>query len=256
MLIKHSLAGVLSERTHYAIQPTTHVKRVLQAALRSLGFELYRSKPVNREQITDGRAWAEEGLTMIGLARLDNIERCVTDTIDNEVPGDLIETGAWRGGATIFMRAVLATHGVTDRTVFVADSFQGLPTPSHAADQGDQLHTMDLFSVSVEMVKANFERYGLLDGQVRFVEGYFRDTLPALRDNRWAVIRLDGDLYESTMDALTNLYPGLSPGGWLIVDDYGHLPACAQAVDDFRRREGITEPIEQIDWSGICWQHR
>jgi O-methyltransferase len=93
----------------------------------------------------------------------------------------------------------------------------------------------------------------LLDDQVTFVKGWFRDTLPTLRDHTWSVLRLDGDLYESTMDALVNLYPGLAPRGWIIVDDY-EIPACAQAVDDYRQKEGVSEPILRIDWTGICWQ--
>ena len=107
--------------------------------------------------------------------------------------------------------------------------------------------------MTVDEVRANFARYGLLDDQVRFVEGWFRDTLPGLRDLTWAVIRVDGDLYESTMDSLENLYGGLSPGGWVIVDDYERAP-CRQAVHDFRERNSISEPIVTVDWTGICWQ--
>ena len=85
------------------------------------------------------------------------------------------------------------------------------------------------------------------------LEGWFKDTLPTVADRTWAVIRLDGDMYESTMDALTNLYPQLSPGGFLIVDDYGFEP-CRQAVADYRAAHGIDEPIEEIDWLGAFWR--
>lgn len=196
--------------------------------------------------------WA---MTMIGLRRMDNLEMCVRRVISDGVPGDLIETGVWRGGATIFMRGILRAFGVTDRTVFVADSFQGVPAPDadrYPADEGMQLHLWPL-AVDADEVRANFERYGLLDDQVEFVEGWFRDTLPKLRDRQWAVIRLDGDLYESTMDALDNLYDGLQPGGWLIVDDHDII-ACRHAIADFRSKRSIDEPIIEIDWTGICWQ--
>ena len=86
----------------------------------------------------------------------------------------------------------------------------------------------------LEHVKENFQRYGLLDEQVRFVKGWFRDTLPHVPIERLAVLRLDGDLYESTIQALDGLYHKLSPGGFVIVDDYGNVPACRQAVNDFR----------------------
>ena len=119
---------------------------------------------------------------MIGMKRLDNLQHCVEDTLARQVPGDLIETGVWRGGASIFMRGILRAHGVSDRTVWVADSFQGLPPPNpdaYPADAGDPLHTFDYLAVSLEDVKSHFERYGLLDDQVRFLKGWFRDTLPA-----------------------------------------------------------------------------
>jgi O-methyltransferase len=192
---------------------------------------------------------------MVGLARLDNLQRCIKDAVQRSVPGDLIETGVWRGGASIFMRGVLKALGEVDRRVWVADSFQGLPAPGRrfAVDEGDIHHRFSGLAVSLEVVKDNFRRYGLLDEQVQFVHGWFRDTLPGLREQRWAVIRLDGDMYESTMDALENLYPQLSTGGYLIVDD-GALPRCRAAVDDFRRRYGIQEPIERIDWTGLFWR--
>ncbi len=197
--------------------------------------------------------WA---MTMIGNRRMDNIEFCIRDVLEHEVPGDLIEAGVWRGGATIFMRGVLRAFGVTDRVVYVADSFEGVPAPDedrYPADAGIVLHLWPGLAVGLEDVKRNFERFGLLDDQVRFVKGWFRDTLPELRAHRWSVIRLDGDLYESTMDALANLYDGLSVGGWLIVDDY-EIAACRRAVTEFREKRAISDPIREIDWTGVCWQ--
>lgn len=197
-------------------------------------------------------------MTMIGSVRLGNVEECIRTVVESGVPGDLIETGVWRGGTTIFMRGVLRAYGVTDRTVYVADSFAGLPPPDaekYPADKGIDLHLWPGLAVSLEDVEANFARFGLLDDRVSFVKGWFRDTLPTLRDHRWAVIRLDGDLYESTTDSLENLYPGLAPGGWVIVDDYA-IPACAQAVNDYREKNAITEPMVKVDWTGICWQRR
>lgn len=193
--------------------------------------------------------------TMIGRERLEQVRDCVLDALDNNVPGDLIETGVWRGGTTILMRGILRARGVTDRNVFVADSFEGLPAPDVArypADAGLNFHEHPVLAVSVEDVRANFERYDLMDDQVVFVKGWFRDTLPGLADRTFSVIRLDGDLYESTMDALTNLYPRLSPGGWLIVDDF-HIPACVQAVTEYRQTHGITAPLQRVNWAA-AWK--
>jgi O-methyltransferase len=208
---------------------------------------------VNRAQ---GRDWPIYAQTMIGAKRLRNLRRCIQEVLADGVPGDLIEAGCWRGGAAIMMRATLKAHGARGRTVYAADSFAGVPAPdpeAYPADAEDLNYTADALAVPLEEVKANFERYGLLDENVRFLEGLFKDTLPTVRDNEWAVVRLDGDLYESTKDGLENLYPGLSVGGFLIVDDYG-WENCRQAVEDFRREHGITEPITRIDWVGAYWR--
>lgn len=205
----------------------------------------------------EGRDWPAHAHTMIGLKRLDSLQSCVEDVLARGVPGDLIETGVWRGGAAIFMRAVLKAHGVTDRRVWAADSFEGLPAPDPAkypADAGDRLHEFKELAVPLEEVKANFARYGLLDEQVRFLKGWFRDALPRAPIDRLALIRLDGDMYESTTDALASLYPKLSEGGYLIVDDYGCYASCRQAVHDYRAAHAVADEIREIDWTGVYWQ--
>lgn len=205
----------------------------------------------------EGADWPRTAHTMIGLRRLDNLQFCIEQVVRDDVPGDLVETGVWRGGATIFMRAVLKAHGVTNRLVWVADSFQGLPQPDPArfpADADDELSSHEYLSVSLETVRENFNRYDLLDDQVRFLPGWFRDTLPTAPIGSLAVLRLDGDLYESTWEALESLYPKLSVGGYAIVDDYGAVPGCRRAVQDYRSRHGITDEIHEIDWTGVYWR--
>lgn len=208
---------------------------------------------------TQGRDWPVLAHTMIGMKRLDNLQFCLEDVIQKGVPGDVIETGVWRGGATIFMRGILKAYGVKDRRVWVADSFEGLPPPDadkYPDDAGDPHHTFTFLRVSLEEVQANFAKYGLLDEQVGFLKGWFKDSLPTAPIQRLAVARLDGDMYESTMDALANLYPKLSAGGYLIVDDYGAVPACRRAVEDYRQAHHIQEPVQDIDGLGAFWQKR
>lgn len=212
--------------------------------------------PFDLHRRIDGRDWPTSAETMIGLKRLDNLEECITAVIRDGVRGDLIETGVWRGGAAIFMRGVLAAYGDLQRVVWVADSFEGVPKPdpeTYPADAGDRLWAEELLAVGREEVERNFARYGLLDDQVRFLPGWFRDTLPSASIERLAVLRLDGDLYESTMVALESLYPKLSPGGFVIIDDYA-LPTCRAAVDDFRAARAITVDMKSIDWTGVYWR--
>jgi len=204
-----------------------------------------------------GLDWPRDAETMIGLRRLENVEECLSKAIEDGVPGDVIEAGAWRGGTAIFMRAVLAAYGESSRTVWVADSFQGLPKPDpirSPADRGLDYTVHPELSVGVDQVRQNFARYGLLDDQVQFLVGWFKDTLPSAPLEQLALLRLDADLYESTLDALTCLYPKLSPGGYCIVDDYGLLEACRRAVHDYRDDHGITEPIHAVDWTGVYWR--
>jgi O-methyltransferase len=139
-----------------------------------------------------GRDWPAMAQTMIGWPRLTNLQNCIGQILADDVPGDLIETGVWRGGASIFMRAVLKVHDIRDRAVWVADSFQGLPPPDperYAADEGDLTHTCHELSISLDEVRRNFEKYDLLDEQVRFLPGWFRDTLPTAPIEELAVIR-------------------------------------------------------------------
>lgn len=221
------------------------------------GLALVRTGVRDSQVREEGRDWPADAETMIGHKRLDNIQACLEQVLRTQVPGDVIETGVWRGGASIFMRGVLKVYGDTTRTVWVADSFCGLPQPDvrrYPADAGDQHHTWEQLAVSLEEVRENFSKYGLLDDQVRFLPGWFSDTLRQAPIKQVAVLRLDGDMYGSTMEAFTALYPKLSVGGFVIVDDYGSVPGCRQATEDFRRQHGVTEPIEWIDQSGIFWK--
>jgi O-methyltransferase len=225
---------------------------------RSLQHDLTSTTGQDLTERHEGRDWPTEAETMVGLRRLDNLQACAVRILEEDVAGDLIETGAWRGGASILMRAVLKAYGDTRRRVFVADSFQGLPLPDverYPQDSGDTHYALAPFlGVSLEDVQSNFARYGLLDEQVHFLPGWFKDTLPAAPLEKIAVLRLDGDMYESTMEALVHLYDKVSERGFVIVDDYGALPNCRAAVEDFRRERSITEPIERIDWTGAFWQ--
>jgi len=233
------------------------MKRVLANVIYSRAVPEKFSDGRRDEIRRQGGAWPAMAHTMIGMKRLDNLQFCIEDVIGKKVRGDFIETGVWRGGACIFMRAILKARGVSDRIVWLADSFEGLPKPDAAKypeDAGLRLHAVPGLAISLEEVMLNFREYGLLDEQVRFLKGWFRDTLPKAPMERLAVLRLDGDMYESTIEALEHLYPKLSPGGYVIVDDYGAVPGCRRAVDDFRKREGITEKIEEIDWSGVFWR--
>jgi hypothetical protein len=233
--------------------------------------------PFSLSRRMEGMDWPSQAHTMIGIRRLDNIQALVEEILEAQIPGDLIETGVWRGGSTIFMRGVLKAYGVTDRKVWVADSFSGrfpsteeeglssrsltspvldlLRQPSLPAEVQEKL---DLVwrGVAYEEVRERFDRYGLLDDQVEFLRGWFCETLPSAPIERLALLRLDGDLYDSTFDALEALYPKLSVEEYVIVDDYGDFVECRQAVHDYLDRIGAEADIKAIDDEAVFWQKR
>jgi Macrocin-O-methyltransferase (TylF) len=203
-----------------------------------------------------GREWPSIAHTMIGQLRLNNFRRLIEYVLRRDIPGDIIETGVWRGGACIMARAVLKANDVSDRVVWVADSFEGLPPPEpdqYPADLGDKLFKYRELAVSLEEVQNNFKKYNLLDSQVKFLKGWFKNTLADAPIERLSVLRLDGDMYQSTIEAMNALYHKLHPGGFVIVDDYGPLAGCRKAIGDFRKHHNIADPIEDIDGTGVYW---
>ena len=191
--------------------------------------------------------------SMIGWKRMNNLQACCEQVIKDKVEGDFIETGVWEGGSCILMKAILNEYNDT-RKVWVADSFQGIPKPRLPQDKGHDLFKKAYFVVPMVKVVDNFKRYNLLDDSVCFLEGWFKDTLPIAPIDKLSVLRLDGDLYESTMDGLNHLYPKLSPGGYCIVDDYGCYAQCKQAITDYRQKHNIEEPIIKVDFTGVFWR--
>ena len=204
-----------------------------------------------------GYDWPSLAHTMIGSRRLANVRNLAEYVVRWRIPGDLIETGVWRGGACIMMRAVLEAYKVKNRRVWLADSFEGLPVPDtqrYPADAGSKFHEYEELSVPLEAVKENFRKYGLLDEQVVFLKGWFKNTLPTAPIERLALLRLDGDLYESTIVPLEALYDKLSVGGFVIVDDYHVVAGCKRAIQDFCASRKITPAMVEIDGVGVYWR--
>jgi O-methyltransferase len=266
-LLKRSVLGLTHLENEFRIaylrECSERGERYDHAVLHDVGRKRPEQLAALRRAVENGTPYQGRienlgfGPSMIGRARLDNVEACVTRALVDGVPGDFIECGVWRGGTTIFVRGLFAVRGILDRRVWVADSFRGLPAPSRPEDAGLDLSAQRYrgLAVGTDAVRAAFEAHGLLDDRVCFLEGWFKDTLVHAPIERLAVLRLDGDLYESTSDALRALYDKVSPGGFVIVDDYV-LPPCAQAVDQFRAARRIDEPLKRVDWAAVFWRKR
>ena len=204
----------------------------------------------------DGRDWPKNGYTMIGELRLMNIRNCIEEVVRDKVAGDFLEAGVWKGGAAMFMKACLNFYGDRERSIFLADSFMGLPPPKdlYPADKNDTHHTFKALAVSKQEVKSNFQKFNLFDDRIKFIEGWFDETLYKAPIESLAILRLDGDMYESTWITLDALYDKVADGGFIIVDDYGYIESCRKAVHDFFEKKSINPAITPIDWTGVFWR--
>lgn len=182
--------------------------------------------------------------TLLTKAQLDLIEQAALALEELEVPGDYLEAGIWRGGAIIFLRALLDAYSIPKRKVFAADSFAGIPKNVRAVNDPVDLWD-DRWVASLDEVRQNIARFGLLDERIVFTPGFFEESLKTLAKERFALIRLDSDSYDSVETSLAWLYPLLSPHGIVIIDDW-HLPGCQMAVRDYRALHGIADPIQVV----------
>ena len=230
-----------------------HLAKSAFKLLANKGLIVVNPSRYSSHDVAEGKTWTDLGFTMVSEKRLDNVQACVEDVLARDIPGDLVETGVWKGGVTILMRALLKVHCDTNRLVWAADSFEGLPVPKDDQD-GEDLSDVQELKISLERVQDNFRRFNLLDDRVRFLKGWFADTLPGAPIDKISVLRLDGDLYSSTMDVLQALYHKVSVGGYVIVDDYYSWPGCQRAVQEYLAAHHLEVDIRQVDWTCCYWQ--
>ena len=220
--------------------PTQRAAMWIDCKLRQHGLTL---AIVPKSQPKEGVAWPVAAHTMVGLKRLNNI-RQVCETVDADgVPGNWVECGVWRGGASIYARACINP----ERMVICCDSFQGLPfDPAEP-----ELSTFNWLRVPASEVRANFEKFGLLHN-VRFYEGWFSESLHFV-PGPIAILRADGDMESSTMQILGALYNKVSLGGFVIIDDW-NLGPCRKAAETFRAINRIADKVVPIDDNGVYWR--
>lgn len=198
----------------------------------------------------NGLDW--NGYTMIGLRRLDNLEYCLNHIVENSIPGAIVEAGVWRGGACIFANAVLKELK-EQRNIYVCDIFEGtFPKPENEGDEWTEKHDFSALSIPLEQVKKNFRKFNMLTDNVIFKEGWFADTLPTIKEPV-ALLRIDGDTYQSTTDSLF-LESNLSPGGYIIMDDWA-IEGSRKAFLDYFKDKGVTEKdVIPVDSLSVYWQ--
>jgi O-methyltransferase len=205
---------------------------------------------------------AVEPYTMSSPERVYALIASTRHIVETGVPGAFVECGVWKGGSMMAVAHTLVDLGVGDRDLYLFDTFSGMTEPSDedklhetGSSAADVLATQDrdsrLWAVSpLDEVKANMERTGYDTAHVHFVEGPVEETVPAEAPEQIALLRLDTDWYRSTKHELVHLYPRLSPGGILIVDDYGHWSGARQAVDEYLADQRLAVLLHRIDTAG------
>ncbi len=233
------------------LRSTTKFRHGLKMLLKFLPddvFVLEKSKKRELSERLEGKDWPVTAESMIGLKRMNQLHDALRVIENEDIPGDIVETGIWRGGALIFAASFLEIYGVKGRKIFGCDSFEGLPKPSTAypVDLGDIHYQFDYLSVAIEQVRRNLKKYNVSLDSVTLVKGWFSDTLHKLDTDKVAILRLDGDMYSSTIEALEALYHKVAPGGFVIIDDFS-LKGANQAIVDFLNQRSIAVEFVKID---------
>lgn len=242
-VLKQFLSGGIFKEKELSVQPRLTANKL-------------KAKPLTSKfDRAVGVDWTGFGTTMAGEARLRSAASILVDVFKNKIEGAIVETGVWRGGMSIFLRAVVRAYNEGDRLSFVCDSFNGLP-PSSYRQEDKSWDGVPYLEVSDKIVIHNFEKMGLADPNVVFVKGFFSATMKPLSDlyqGKFALLRLDGDMYESTVDVLYSLYGRLSLGGYVIMDDWFGFQSKL-ACEQFFAVHNIEPEIFPVDSTSIYWK--
>ncbi len=241
------------------------MKRILTKPLRSVfgrfGYEIInKPQPMSAsefppdftpEEIADYRT--VEPFTLTGPLRTVSLMRSLEYLVRQQIPGDIVECGVWKGGS--MMAAALTLLRLKEkRQLWLFDTFQGMSEPT-AEDvsvcniSAEEDYKGNYLRIGLEQVRSAVLSTGYPEGQIRFVEGKVEDTIPAQIPEQIALLRLDTDWYESTHHELVHLFPRLVRGGVLIIDDYGHWQGARKASDEYFAANNIAILLNRVDFS-------
>ena len=202
------------------------------------------------------RNYTEFAHTLLGRDRLDHLEKCIRTIFAEKIQGDFLQAGCWRGGSAIFLQGLQHALGKGCRKFWIADSFQGLPKSEHAADQGFPMDksVLPFLNVDRAQVESLFQRYDLWDENIEILEGWFEETLNCPPIQSLSLLHIDADLYSSTKCVLESCYQLVTEGGFVVIDDYGKLPPCKEAVDEFLAKQRLAPSLEAIGEHAVGWR--
>jgi len=243
--------------------------RAIRAVTTRLGYDVVRRTADSAEAIEypydyddDAKALFERvrPYTLTSHERVVALRDAVRCLVANRVEGDIVECGVWRGGSMLVIVLTLLAHGVTDRDLWLYDTFTHMPFPGEhdydvwsrwTGDYYDEFANNPFYdNVPADTVRALLVDAGYPAERLHLVAGMVEETIPAQVPDDIALLRLDTDLYESTAHELRHLFPRLVPSGVLIVDDYGHFMGSKRATDEFFASHGVTPLLHRIDATG------
>ncbi len=242
----------------------TRVAERVARTLKSRGISVTREYGVDLTPETVATIKFVRPYTMTTVQRIESVVAATHYVIDNDIPGAFVESGVWMGGSIMAAARTLVERGVTDRDLYLFDTFEGLPEPGEhdkiaGADQsGAEVYAQlqaaagdtPYLEAPVDKVRANVALTGYPMDRVHTIQGMVEDTIPSSAPEKVAFLRLDTDFYSSTKVEMETLFPRLSPAGILIVDDYGYLEGARKAVDDYLATYPHPVFLHRIDTSG------
>jgi O-methyltransferase len=237
------------------------MKDLVQRLLRPVGLQLRRRYPrdFSREDIEIIKH--VEPFTRVSPEQLYGCIRAVEYIVRYEIPGDIVECGVWKGGSAMALALTLLRLGNQSRCIYLYDTFEGMTAPSESdvdfrgktaaselARSTDRVHGILAYS-PLEEAEANILSTGYDKAKVQFIKGKVEETLPAWAPERVSLLRLDTDWYESTRHELVHLFPRVSRGGILMIDDYGHWRGVRKATDEYLAQEHLPLFLNRLDYA-------
>lgn len=201
--------------------------------------------------------------TMTSPERIVSLCEAVKYVQQNGIEGDIVECGVWKGGSMMAVADTLLGLNSTDRNLYLFDTFEGMPPPTEndvdiggasaqiLLDNSDKEKDVSVWcNAAIDIVKDALGSTGYPDEKMHFIKGLVEETIPEFIPEKIAILRLDTDWYESTKHEMEHLFPRLSRGGVLIIDDYGHWQGARKAVDEYLENNKIRILLNRIDYTG------
>jgi O-methyltransferase len=246
------------------------MKKAILKLIEKAGYTVYKTEKQKNStygDITEPEFWELyefcKPYTKTSIERMYSLYSSVNYVLDNQIEGDIVECGVWRGGSAMMIAKMLHKRGITNRKVYLYDTFEGMSAPTKEdvdvdgsfagklmEDQkDDKINSVwclaDLNDVSTNMKLTQFKEENIV-----YVEGKVEDTIPGTIPSKIALLRLDTDWYFSTKHELIHLYPLLVKNGILIIDDYGHWQGCKKAVNEYFEEHKIKMLLNRVDYTG------